>query len=221
MIRQTLVLSLALGLSAGPVSAQDFLGRMARAAAERAATAVAGRAVETVVSGAAAPDRRAPAPTAQAAPAQASAPTASASDFAAPAPVNYRSDMTNPHDLEFSPEDAGGKQRLTTFSRHSCSDCEGGYAFGAWVGHYVSALWGDHVLAGRLGGMAVGQHVDWQVPAMRGSGRIEVVGDQAIGPWACKQVRWTVTRPEGASDRMGLVCRVPRRNAEPRWEEIL
>lgn len=223
MIRPTLALSIVVALAAGPAAAQDF-GRMARQAAERVAAAAAGRAAESVLSGGVSAPARAGAQPATAAPVPAPPPpqtVAPASDFAAPAPINYRPGMASPHDLEFSAEDAEGRQRLTTFSRYSCNDCEGGYAFGAWVGHYVSSLWGDHVLARRLGGMAVGQHLDWQVPAMRGAGRIDVVGAQPIGPWACKQVRWTATRPEGSASRMGLVCQVPRRNAEPRWEDIL
>ncbi|KQY85881.1 hypothetical protein [Brevundimonas sp. Root1423] len=220
MIRTPLLLAAGLTVVASPVMAQDLLERMARAAVERAATAAAQRAAGAAVSAATA-QHPAPAgtppPSARASAAQAPG-AAGRTSFAAPAPINYSAALQSPRQLEFSAEDAGGKQRLMEFSRFSCDACEGGRAYGSWIGHYVSSLFGDG-LPRRVQTMRVGDKIDWQVPQMGGSGRMEVINDQPIGPWACKQIRWTITRSQQSESRLGLFCEMS--GSATGWFEIL
>lgn len=77
----SLVLAVAVCVAAGPVAAQDFLGRLARSAAQQAAT----RAVSAAVSRAATPQT--PAPDQQPAPDQSAPPAAANPVDPAPSPT--------------------------------------------------------------------------------------------------------------------------------------
>lgn len=219
MIRNTLLLASAIAAAASPALAQDFLGRLGRAAAERAAAGAISRAVSGAAASATAPATASPAPARERGPAPSSslvAPAAaSQSNFAAPAPINFSAQLASPRQLRFSEEDTAGKKRLEEFSRYDCTACEGGRAYGSWVGHHVSSLFANG-LNERVSRMAVGEKVDWQVAAMGGSGRMEVVSAQPIGPWACKQIRWTITRGTRSESRPGLFCEYGGR-----WYEVL
>lgn len=197
---------------------QDFLGGLARRAAEAAAQRAVQSAVGAVV------NRQTPAPeaTAPAAPQTASAAgaaTASAlpADLPAPRPINYSTSLRRPGQLEFSPEDQAGRARFDEFGKVRCSDCEGGYAFETWVRHAIPSLWGPHVLENRLGGMAVGEAIRWT--GGRGAQyALTVTSEHAIGPWPCKQLRWTAVRGSEAAERPGLICKA---TGSDNWTEVL
>lgn len=131
MHRHSLAASVILTLVATPVVAQDFLGRMARAAAERTAAMVIGNAATAEI----APPRAAPTAPAATPPTATPRPGRStgqqgavvpASSFASPAPINYRPGIKKTHDLEFSAEDVALRHRIHDHILMPCGDCEGG-----------------------------------------------------------------------------------------------
>lgn len=223
-------LAFALGVSSGPAAAQDFLERLARGAAERAAAATIDRVAGDLVRGATDRGRPGDATDQPAGAASGAAPrrsaAAPATDFAAPAPDNYSAALQGPRQLTFSQDLMENRRRVEEFSRYSCTACEGGRAYGAWIRHYVPSLWGQWVLEERVGSMSVGEKVDWDVPPLGGTGRLEVIGNQPVGEWPCRQVRWTITKRTGTpprtetADRLGLFCQGPRGNGQG-WYEVL
>ena len=211
-------------LTAAPVQAQDFLGGIARSAAQSAAQRLANRAVQSVKQPHAPAAPAATAPASRAAPAAASAatpaatpPTASApaqaatgvaAGLRAPVPVRYLPTMRTPGEMEFSQADQDARTALRMFGRVDCTDCEGGYDFETWVKHQVPAMWGNNVLGNHLGGLAVGQNLTWTGRTSRGQYAITVVDTQSVGKWECKQLVWSGRRGERTADAPGLICKV-------------
>lgn len=193
------------------VLAQDWLGRLARSAAETAAQGVVNNAVSGAVNGSG--RQGSPAPSSQ--PAAASPParqrqepqTVPASNFAEPAPINYTTAMRNPNDMRFGPEHEAAKKAYEDFGKVDCDDCEGGYAYETWIRHARPELKGFRVLESRIGGMAIGEALEWT--GGRGARyALTVVSEQPIGAWPCKQVKWTGDRGTEHAERLGLYCQL-------------
>lgn len=200
------------------VSAQDWLGRLARSAAETAAQGVVNNAVNGAVNGGS--TRQGATPAAQPAPAAAPARRRAepqvlpASNFAEPAPINFTTAMRNPNDLRFGPEHEAAKQAFENFGKVDCDDCEGGYAYETWIRHARPELRGYNVLEKHVGAMPVGDSITWN--GSRGARyALTVVGEQPIGDWPCKQLKWTADRGSEHAERMGLYC-----NKDNRWIDV-
>lgn len=192
------------------VSAQDWLGRLTRSAAETAAQGVVNNAVSGAVNGG---RQGSPPPSPQ--PAAAPPPArqrqepqiAPASSFADPAPINYTTAMRNPNDMRFGPEHEAAKKAYEDFGKIDCDDCEGGYAYETWIRHARPELKGFRVLENRIGGMAIGESLEWT--GGRGARyALTVIGAQPVGAWPCKQVKWTGDRGPAHAERMGLFCQL-------------
>lgn len=192
------------------VLAQDWLGRLARGAAETAAQGVVNNAVSGAVNGGG--RQGSPAPSSQ--PAAASPParqrqepqTVPASNFAEPAPINYTTAMRNPNDMRFGPEHEAAKKAYEDFGKIDCDDCEGGYAYETWIRHARPELRGYNVLEKHVGSMPIGDSITWT--GSRGARyALTVVGEQPIGDWPCKQLKWTADRGSEHAERMGLYCK--------------
>lgn len=197
---------------AAPVAAQDFLGGLARSAAQSAAQGLANRAVSAITT----PRRAPPASTPPAQPqGAASVPTATATapssglpaDFPAPVPLNFAPALRDPTQLRFSQADMDGPKRFDEIGRYACNDCEGGFAFDSWARHEVSSLWGQYVLENRLGALPVGGKIEWTGSHTRTRYAITVVSDRPLGAWPCKQLKWTGDRGETHVERLGLICK--------------
>lgn len=196
------------------VAAQSFLENFARRAADRVATAATERvtsAAESVISGedgsanegpeAAAP-RRAASPSPAAVP---SGPT--------PWPLNP-ADATYTGDLEFAPADEARVRGLHEFSRVRCMDCEGGYSFDSWITHHTD-MDGEGV-----GGLVVGQSLSWT--GIEASGRLEIVSESPVGPFACKPARMVMTGGEQTYAAPRLYCfGKSHQFAREMWVEVL
>lgn len=196
--------------------AQDFLGGLARAAAQSAAQ----RLVERAVTAATTPRQppatpsRAPAQTDHAGGALQSttpqAPVTSAlpADLPLPRPVNWTPTLRRPTEMRFSQADQDTRAAFDEIGRYSCTGCEGGRGFDSWPRHEVPGLGvGNYNLENRLGGLAVGEALRWTGSRTRTTYAITVVSDRAIGQWACKQLKWTGDRGETHAERLGLICR--------------
>ncbi len=215
MHRHSLAASIVLTLVATPVVAQDFLGRMARAAAERgAATVIGNAATATTAPSSAAPGSPvATAPTATPRPGRSTGQQGAvvpASSFASPAPINFRPGMKKTDDLEFSAEDVALRRRFHDHILMPCSDCEGGKEF------VMSLEVGE-----RIGAMKVGDAIDFPVPRHNAHGRMVVVSEQPIGDWPCKQVRWSFTRDGETRESPGVFCYARRGYYLEHWHHLL
>ncbi|MFJ6024320.1 hypothetical protein ACIQC9_06965 [Brevundimonas sp. NPDC092305] len=215
------VIALLLIASPQPVAAQDFLGGLARRAAEQAAQAVVGRAV-TAATAPRPPASARPAAAASAAP-SASAPQAPAAagglpaDFPAPRPLNYSADIRRPGQLRFSDAEKNAKGSFDQIGRYACASCEGGFNFDSWPRHEVRGIGvGNYQLENRLGALGVGEALTWTGSHTGTRYAITVTSDRAIGPWPCKQLRWTGDRGDEHVERVGLICK-PGDN----WHELV
>lgn len=201
MVTRSLLVAAAI-LAASPASAQSWLERAARGAAESAARgAVAGLRD--------ARPERAPEPERAEAEAEEAAPRSiargSTMTFADPSPVNYSSDLRGPYQLEFSPEQEGAEAEFDAFNLVPCDDCEGGRAYDSWIKHHVSSVSGLGALERRIGEMAVGEAIRWN-GASGARLALTVIGESPVGDWPCKQVRWSSERGQDSAERLGLFC---------------
>jgi len=191
-------LSLAL---AGPAAAQSgFLKSLARQAAAAAIqNAAQPKAAET--------DPAAPAQEGgEAQPTQyAAAESTPQTSGPAPWPVNVGArGVKYPADLDFSPELESQKKAFLEFSKVSCNDCEGGYSYDAWAQHFVRLDGSYNALEKRLGALAMGEALTWKGATSNGS--ITVVGEEPVGGWQCKQLKWELKKPGDSAERPGLIC---------------
>lgn len=201
MITRSLLVAAAI-LAASPASAQSWLERAARGAAESAA-----RGAVTGLRDAR--PERAPAPEREEAEAGEAArrPIARgpAMTFADPSPVNYSSDLRGPYQLEFSREQEGAEAEFDAFNVVPCDDCEGGRAYDSWIKHHVSSVSDLGALERRIGEMAVGEAIRWN-GASGARLALTVIGESPVGDWPCKQVRWSSERGQDSAERLGLFC---------------
>lgn len=200
----------------GAALAQDFLGAIARSAAQSAAQGLVNRAVQSATRPSTTTPARPPATTsaatAQNTTAAASTPPQAtagglAQDFPAPRPINFTGSLRDPTEMKFSQADEDARRAFDEIGRYACSSCEGGYNFDSWVRHEVPRMWGQYVLENHLGGLAVGQALRWTGSHTRTAYAITVVSDRAIGQWPCKQLKWTADRGTTHVERLGLICK--------------
>ncbi len=194
----------------GISSAQDWLGRIARNAAETAAQGAVNNALSGAANGssnsqpASQPASTSPSPSQ--APRRPQPQVMPSTNFADPAPINYTPSLDRPSDLRFAPEHAAAKRAYEDFGKVRCNDCEGGYDYETWVRNAIPGLTGYQVFERRIGGMAVGESLNWT--GSRGARyALTIVGEQPIGEWPCKQLKWTADRGSEHAERMGLFCR--------------
>lgn len=214
LFASTVAAFVALSMSV-PASAQSFLEGLARRAADRAA-AVAVERLESAASGGG--DSRGYS--------QADRPVSGATDAPrapargrgpAPWPLNA-DEATYTGDLEFAPADEARKAGLHAFARVECMDCEGGYSFDSWIAHHVD-MEVDEVAA-RVGALGVGGTLIWT--GAEASGRLEVLSESPVGPFACKQVRTIMARGEATYETPGLYCfGKSHAYARAMWVEVL
>lgn len=200
------------------VAAQSFLENFARRAADRVATAATERvtsAAESVISGEGGSANEGPeaaAPRREASPSPAAVPSGPA-----PWPLNP-ADATYTGDLEFAPADEARVRGLHDFSKVRCMDCEGGYSFDSWITHHTDM--DVEGVAARVGGLAVGQSLSWT--GIEASGRLEIVSETPVGPFACKQARMVMTRGEQTYAAPRLYCfGKSHQFAKEMWVEVL
>lgn len=209
-------------LQTSPASAQDFLGGLARRAAETAAQAVINRVVTSATAtrpAATPPATTAPEPSTSAPvpAAGAEAPSGLPADFPAPRPLNYSAEIRRPDQLEFSEADKAARVAFNQIGRYSCTGCEGGHSFDSWPRHEIPGIGvGGYELENRLGALGVGEALRWTGSRTGTRYAITVTSDRAIGPWACKQLRWTGDRDGVHAERVGLICK-PTDN----WHELI
>lgn len=200
----SLSLSLAaLALGAGPADAQGFLKNLAREAAYRAAAAAA-------AGGSQPPQPVEPQDAQQAVAAddggagEAEAP-ATPSTGPAPWPLNAGArNIKYPKDLQFAPEYEQQKKDFVEWSKVRCTACEGGYSYDAWAPHFIRTDGSWKAWEKKLGELPVGQSLTWK--GSQATGTITATSDTAINGWPCKQLKWTLKRPNESTERLGLVC---------------
>lgn len=201
------------------VSAQDWLGRMARGAARSAVQGAAERAVRGAVSSASGQPAGARAPVAATPPPPTARQTPAAgalpADLPAPRPINYSVQLPGPRQLEFSEADKAAKKAFEEASRVDCRACEGGRAYENWIRQQRSDLFGRNVLERKLGGMAAGEALRWTGSTSGTRFALTVVDTRSIGAWECKQLRWSAERT-ASPERPGLLCKMS--NGE--WVEV-
>jgi len=91
---------------------------------------------------------------------------------------------------------------LQEFEKVRCMDCGGGYSFDSWITHHTG-MEVDEVAA-HIGGLAVGESLSWT--GIEASGRLEIVSETPVGPFACKQARMVMTRGEQTYAAPRLYC---------------
>lgn len=200
MLTRSLLVAAAV-LAASPASAQSWLERAARGAASSAAQG----AVSSLLGGrseqGAGPAR---ADAGEAATPSAAAP-GPAMTFADPAPINYSPDLSGPYRLEFSADQEAAEAAFDEFNRVACTGCEGGRSYDSWIKHHVPSVAGMGALERRIGEMAVGEAIRWEgISGARLA--LTVIGEDPIGAWPCKQVRWSSERGQDSAERLGLYC---------------
>lgn len=229
--------------TASSVEAQSFLENMARraveGAAERAASALergltggAGEREATESSAATSESAEAPAvmrPRARTGSAQPPAQPAAVADVSreqapstgpAPWPNNLNAPrLRRPGQLQFSAALEAEKEAFKRFGAVSCNDCEGGESYDTAAKMFLNLrdMW---AFDSALGALAPGQALTWRGRAS--TGRITVVGEAAVGPFSCKQLRWELTRGDRTATRPGLVC-LGKSNPDAdndRWIEV-
>ena len=135
----------------------------------------------------------------------AAASTAHAAVAAAPQPINLGDPkLKRPGQLKFDPALEAQKDAFKKFGEVSCNDCEGGVSFDAAAKKFLDLrdMW---AFDSALGGLEVGQSLNWRGRAS--VGKITAVSAEPVGPFACKQLRWELTRGKETRARDGLVCR--------------
>ncbi|MBP6877396.1 MAG: hypothetical protein KBC34_05200 [Phenylobacterium sp.] len=112
--------------------------------------------------------------------------------------------LKRPGQLKFDAASEAQKDAFRTFGEVSCKDCEGGVSFDGAAKKFLDLrdMW---AFDSALGGLEVGQSLNWRGRAS--VGKITAVSAEAVGPFACKQLRWELTRGQETRARDGLVCR--------------
>lgn len=122
-----------------------------------------------------------------------------------PQPINLGDPkLKRPGQLKFDAAAEAQKDAFRTFGAVSCNDCEGGVSFDSAAKKFLDLrdMW---AFDSALGGLEVGQSLNWRGRAS--VGKITAVSAEAVGPFACKQLRWELTRGKETRARDGLVCR--------------
>jgi hypothetical protein len=150
----------------------------------------------------------------------ASAGQAAAAGGPAPWPINLGDPkVRRPGQLKFDAALEDQKSAFKTFGEVSCDDCEGGVSFDTAAKKFLGLrdMW---AFDSALGALEVGQSLNWRGRAS--VGKITAVSAEAVGPFACKQLRWELTRGKETRARDGLVC-LGKSNPDAdndRWLEV-
>ncbi len=139
-----------------------------------------------------------------------------------PWPTNVGSrSIATPYDFQFSPELEAGPKALREFSKVRCNNCEGGYSFDAWANLILGLKLQDW--HNKIGESTVGTTLSWR--GDESDGKVTVVGDAQVGPYPCKQVRYTLVRrsDKSSAERPGLFCfgKASSFAGSPSWVEAL
>lgn len=193
---------LTLGL-ADAAAAQSFLENLARAAVRGAVDGSRGGAAPNGSAASLEAGSTLAAGAATGAPASTQALFPSA--FPDLAPINYEPSMYSPIQMRFVEHIQTGKMSFDAFNARRCSDCEGSETYDSWIRHMVPEYRANYALEQKIDTMAIGEAVRWHG---RSGARLAltVVGDEPVGRWECKQVRWTSERGGESAQRLGLFC---------------
>jgi opacity protein-like surface antigen len=137
-----------------------------------------------------------------------------------PQPINLGDPkVRRPGQLKFDAALEDQKTAFKTFGEVSCDDCEGGVSFDTAAKKFLGLrdMW---AFDSALGALEVGQSLNWRGRAS--VGKITAVSAEAVGPFACKQLRWELTRGKETRARDGLVC-LGKSNPDAdndRWLEV-
>ena len=217
MSRLIIAGALVAAAAATPASAQSLLDRIARGALEEAASRVVNPPRRGEERGAAAPDVAAPNPEAAASGGSDSV----ADSFPAPPPINYTPRLRGPSQLQFPPELESAEAAFDEFNRVACTGCEGGRSYDSWIKHHVREVQPMWALENRIGEMAVGEAIRW-TGTSGARLALTVIGEEPVGAWPCKQVRWSSERDDASAERLGLFCHGKRGDyLGDGWVEVL
>lgn len=139
----------------------------------------------------------------------------------APWPINVGArGVKYPSDLDFSPELESQRKAFLEFSKVSCNDCEGGYSYDAWVRHFVRLDGSYKAWEKKVGALAMGEAITWK--GSRSTGSITVVGEEAVGGWQCKQMKWELKKAQETAERPGLFCygKASAYDGSDSWTEV-
>lgn len=217
MYRLIIAAALVAAASATPASAQSLFDRVARGALEEAASRVVnpprrGEERNTEASGVETPNAEAP---------TAGTAGSAAINFADPAPVNYSARLRGPYQLRFAPELEAAEAAFDEFNRVACTDCEGGRSYDSWIRHHVPEVQPMRALENRIGEMGVGEAIRW-TGTSGARLALTVIGEEPVGAWPCKQVRWSSERDGASAERLGLFCHGKRGDyLGDGWVEVL
>lgn len=102
-----------------------------------------------------------------------------------------------------------------------CPECVGGRARDSLPAFHLGGRSAKYNLSAALLALKEGEQVAWQ--GHRLAGRIELLGEQPIGAFPCKQFRWTLTNKEReiVAERPGLYCKFPWRGDQPAWHPVI
>lgn len=136
----------------------------------------------------------------------------------APFPIGHQyPEQNDPRDLRFSQADKDAVKRFADQSEVACNDCEGLKSYEAWARHQLN-MTSTGVFEARVGALNVGQDLNWRGRASGTAYAITVISEEPVGPFRCKQVKWTAAKASDRRERLGLFCWSPRNE---RWEEVL
>jgi hypothetical protein len=102
-----------------------------------------------------------------------------------------------------------------------CPECVGGRARDSLPAFHLGDGRRKYDLSAAVLALKEGGRVAWQ--GHRLAGRIELVGEQPIGAFPCRQYRWTLTNKDNevVAERPGLYCRYSWRDQEPAWHQVI
>jgi hypothetical protein len=219
MIKAVSAVGLVVWLAGTPALSSPLLDLVAQQAAKRAlAPAAAGAPAEPASSALEQARRIAGAPQSASAPAATVAAPSGA--WPEPAPINYPSaQVKRAGEFKFSAETLAKVKAFEGFAAVRCSDCEGGMTYDSSI-RLIRPPWlGDRPVQAVIAGLKVGQAYTWKGEASVGA--LTVLSEQPIGPFPCRQVRYTLTRGKQTAERPGLFCFTKGEYTDPAWTEIL
>lgn len=221
----SLTILLCLSAAATPSTAESFLERMARQAAETAARKATDKIMNGDVSDAAKPKKAEDDPQVG----QVLKPKPRAANASAPAPAPPpiaaappKTQISAPGKIVISADIKAQKEAFDEFGRVSCNDCEGGRSYDSWAQRFFGGeLAGEYNgWAKKLGNLKVGDRLTWRGQQSRGS--LTVISETPVDGFRCKQITYRLDKGSTQAERPGLVCwgKLNEYAASDSWVEV-